>query len=175
MKELFEAGVDSFKIEGRVKSSYYVAVVTGVYRQAVDCLADCPERFEVLLPQWLEELKTVSHRQYTGGFIEGKPTASDHRYDTSSYERLYDFVAIVNGYDEEKSCLILEQRNHFALGETLEFVPPGGVPFELKPELMYDEYGTSIEKAPHAQMTVMIPLAESVAPMTIVRRKCHGM
>ncbi len=175
LKDLAAAGVDSFKIEGRVKSSYYVAVVTGVYRKAVDCLWVCPEKFEELLPQWLEELRTVSHRQYTGGFIEGKPTAADHRYDTSAYERLYDFIAVVSGYDEEKKQLRLEQRNHFALGETLEFLPPHAAPFELRLSEMYDEFGQAIEKAPHAQMTVMIPMERPLEPMTIVRRKCHGM
>ena len=175
LKDLAAAGVDSFKIEGRVKSSYYVAVVTGVYRKAVDCLYDCPEQFEEHLPQWLEELRTVSHRQYTGGFIEGKPTAADHRYDTSAYERLYDFVAVVRGFDAQKQQLILEQRNHFAIGETLEFVPPGGEPFEICLKEMVDEFGEGIEKAPHAQMTVMIPGNGPVEPMTIVRRKCHGV
>lgn len=175
LRELAEAGVDSFKIEGRVKSSYYVAVVTGVYRKAVDCLYECPERFEEQLPLWLEELRTVSHRQYTGGFIEGKPTAADHRYETSAYERLYDFVAVVRGFDAEKKQLILEQRNHFALGETLEFVPPKGEPFEIPVTEMYDEFGVSIDKAPHAQMTVTVPAKRSAEPMTIVRRKCHGM
>ena len=175
LRELAEAGVDSFKIEGRVKSSYYVAVVTGVYRKAVDCLYECPERFEEQLPLWLEELRTVSHRQYTGGFIEGKPTAADHRYETSTYERLYDFVAVVRDYDAEKQQLVLEQRNHFALGEILEFVPPKGEPFEIRLTEMYDEFGASIDKAPHAQMTVTVPAKQPTEPMTIVRRKCHGM
>lgn len=175
LKDLAAAGVDSFKIEGRVKSSYYVAVVTGVYRKAVDCLWSCPEKFEEFLPQWLEELRTVSHRQYTGGFIEGKPTAADHRYETSAYERLYDFIAVVSGYDEQKKQLRMEQRNHFALGETLEFLPPNAAPFELRLSGMYDEFGQAIEKAPHAQMTVMIPMERPLELMTIVRRKCHGM
>lgn len=175
LKELAEAGVDSFKIEGRVKSSYYVAIVTRVYRQAVDCLCSCPERFEKCLPQWLDELKTVSHRQYTDGFIHGKPTAADHRYDTSAYERLYDFVAVVRDYDAQHHRLILEQRNHFAIGETVELVPPEGEPFELCLRELYDEFDQAIEKAPHAQMTVKVPFEKPVMPMTIVRRKCDGM
>lgn len=175
LPQLYDIGIDSFKIEGRVKSSYYVAVVTGVYREAVDCLVDEPECFEERLPQWLEELCTVSHRQYTGGFIERKPTAEDHRYETSSYERLYDFVAIVKGYDEKKQVLILEQRNHFAVGETLEFVPPKGTPFVVKVKELFDEEDHLIAKAPHAQMTVKLPWNRSLPALTIVRRKCHGM
>lgn len=174
LPELYRIGIDSFKIEGRVKTSYYVAVVSGVYREAVDCLYDCPEEFEKRLPQWLKELQTVSHRQYTGGFIERKPTSEDHRYDTSAYERLYDFIAIVKGYDAEKKMVILEQRNHFKSGETLEFVPPGETPAEIGTDVMYDEFMQKIDKAPHAQMTVYVPSETEFPPMTIVRRKCHG-
>ena len=174
LPQLYDIGINSFKIEGRVKSSYYVAVVTGVYRAAVDCLAEEPEVFEERLPQWLEELRTVSHRQYTGGFIERKPTGADHRYETSAYERLYDFVAIVKGYDEEKQMLILEQRNHFAVGEALEFVPAKGMPFVLNAEALFDEEDQPIAKAPHAQMTVKLPWQQPLPPFTIVRRKCHG-
>lgn len=173
LPELYRIGIDSFKIEGRVKTSYYVAVVTGVYRAAVDCLWECPDEFEKRLPGWLEELKTVSHRQYTGGFIQGKPTATDHRYDTSAYERLYDFVAIVTDYDEENGEILLEQRNHFALGETIEFAPPGELPFAVTPTVLYNEEREPIQRAPHAQMTVRIPLERKVPPLTIVRRKCH--
>lgn len=174
LPELSRLGIDSFKIEGRVKTLYYVAVVTGVYRAAVDCLWECPEEFENRLPGWLEELKTVSHRQYTGGFIEGKPTAADHRYDTSAYERLYDFIAVVRDYDDSTGELILEQRNAFALGETIEFAPPGETPFAVTPKVLYNEDGEPIERAPHAQMTVRIPMERKVPPLTIVRRKCHG-
>lgn len=173
LPQLYEIGIDSFKIEGRVKSSYYVAVVTGVYRAAVDCLAECPKEFEKRLPLWLDELRTVSHRQYTGGFIERKPTSEDHRYDTSAYERLYDFVAIVRSYDDETKTLCLEQRNHFAAGELLEFVPPCGDPVVILAKDLRNEDNEPIEKAPHAQMTVYLPSEISLPPMTIVRRKCH--
>lgn len=174
LPSLFAAGIDSFKIEGRVKSSYYVAIVTKVYRNALDCLYETPEKFSAMLPRWEEELRTVSHRQYTCGFIAQKPQGEDHRYDTSAYVRHHDFVAVVNGYDEKKQMLVLEQRNHFTVGELLELVFPQGETVTVTPKALFNEDGESIEKAPHAQMTVYLPYETPVEPMTIVRRKRNG-
>lgn len=174
LPDLCDVGIDSCKIEGRVKSSYYVAVVTKVYREAVDCLFDEPDRFRERLPFWQEELKTVSHRAYTIGFLAGKPQGEDYRYNTGGYERRYDFVAIVKGYDEERKMVCLEQRNHFGVGETVEFVFPRGQSISLTVAALYDGQGSAIEKAPHAQMTVYLPYATPIEPMTILRRKKNG-
>lgn len=173
--ELMDIGVDSLKIEGRVKSVYYVAVVTSVYRDAVDTYFRSKEEFYSRLPHWLEELKTVSHRQYTEGFIKRKPTQEDHRYDSSGYERLYDFVAVVSGYDELNHQLILEQRNHFARGEKLEFFLPDGKVLNYRADMFYDEEQKEILSAPHAQMTVFLPWNDLMipGPLTIVRRKIN--
>lgn len=171
LPQLTEIGMDSLKIEGRVKTIYYVAVVTKVYREALDCLKNNPEVFASLLPAWQEELRTVSHRQYSHGFLDGKPQSSDHRYDTSAYERAYDFVGIVTGYDETKQCLITEQRNHFKTDELLEFLPPTGEPIEYRVKEMMDEDGVPISVAPHAQMQVLLPYSQKLPEMTVVRRK----
>lgn len=174
LPDLCKAGIDSFKIEGRVKSSYYVAVVTKVYREAIDCLMETPEKFSEKLPFWQDELKTVSHRQYTTGFLTGKPQGKDHRYDTGGYERHYDFVAVVKGYDVQRKMVRLEQRNHFCVGEELELVFPKGKNIPLTVTALYNEAGEAIEKAPHAQMTVYLPYETSIEPMTILRRKRNG-
>lgn len=174
LPDLCAAGIDALKIEGRVKSSYYVAVVTKVYRAAIDCLNETPEKFYDLLPSWQAELETVSHRAYTTGFLMGKPQGKDHRYDTGGYERLYDFVAVVRSYDARRKMICLEQRNHFGVGETLEFVFPQGKNLSLTVTALYDETGAAIEKAPHAQMTVYLPYNRVIEPMTILRRKKNG-
>lgn len=174
LPDLWDSGIDALKIEGRVKSSYYVAVVTKVYRAAIDCLEETPEKFRDMLPFWQEELETVSHRAYTTGFLAGKPQGQDHRYDTGGYERLYDFVAVVRGYDEGRNMICLEQRNHFGVGETLEFVFPQGENLSLTVTALYDEKGAAIVKAPHAQMTVYLPYATPMEPLTILRRKKNG-
>ena len=171
LPELVKAGVDSLKIEGRVKSAYYAAVVTGVYRRAVDDLFEDEEAFRARIPAYMAELETVSHRRYFPGFLPGRPDEGGYRYDTSAYVRRYDFIAVVKGYDEEKGRVLLEQRNHFRRGETAEFVPAGEAPCALKLESLFDEEGTAIEKAPHAQMTVAVPSPRRFPPLTVVRRK----
>ncbi len=174
LPELIDAGIDSLKIEGRVKSLYYTAVVTDVYRRALDDLFADKARFEQNLPDYMEALCSVSHRQYCSGFLTGPPDADAQRYETSAYVRRYDFIALVKGYDAEKGRLLLEQRNHFAAGEELEIVSPGAPPRKWKPEHLYDEEGGVISAAPHAQMRVAADCAEAFPAMSIVRRKRSG-
>ena len=101
--ELIKAGIKSFKIEGRVKSSYYVATVVRSYRMAIDEYYKNPEEYK-FNEKWLEEIKKASHRDFTTGFYFGKPTSEAQVYTSSSYIRGYDFVGLVLDYDEEKNC-----------------------------------------------------------------------
>lgn len=171
--KLTDIGIDSLKIEGRVKSSYYVAVVTKVYREAIDTAFEDRQEFKRLLPHWEDELKTVSHRQYTNGFFQGKPKAEDHGYESSGYVREYDFVAVVKGYDSEKGCLILEQRNNFRVGDNIQLLTP--VPCDKAEDMtvnaLYDQEYQPIEVAPHPQMRVYLPYPRSLPEYTVVRRK----
>lgn len=173
LPDFLEMGIDSLKIEGRMKSPYYVAVTTKVYREAIDTAAESLELFAKKLPSWQAELAKISHRQYCQGFLEGPPQSKDHRYNTSSYVKTYDFIAVVRGYDQGKKCLILEQRNHFRVGEVLEVLVPEGENSSLVVEHMYNEEGIAIEKAPHAQMTVYLPSEKPLPIMSILRREQH--
>ena len=175
LPELVDAGVDALKIEGRVKSLYYTAVVTDVYRRALDDLFDAEDRFRENLPAYMEALRSVSHRQYCSGFLTGPPDADAQRYETSAYERRYDFIGVVKGYDAAKKRLLLEQRNHFAAGEEAEIVSPGEPPRKIKLSRLYDEEGLPIETAPHAKMRVSVDCDEPFLPMSIVRRKRSGV
>lgn len=155
--ELIKSGIYSLKIEGRVKSSFYVATVVKAYRDAIDAYydngADDSER-------WFQEVAKVSNRDFTTGFFFHKPNEKDHNYGTSSYIRNYEFIGIVKGYDSEKKQVIIEQRNRFKVGDSIEILPPKGPVSEFILNEMFDFEGNSIDIAPHAQMEVRIPMNE---------------
>jgi putative protease len=168
--ELIENGIYSLKIEGRMKSSYYVATVIKAYRQAIDSYLENPKGY-VFKKEWLEEIAKASHRDYTTGFYFGKPGASDHLYESSTYIREYDFVGLVVGYDAQTKVATVEQRNKIFVGDEVEVVPPKGEYFKQKIEWMKNEAGELIEDAPHAQMIVTMPVDRLVELYTIIRRK----
>ena len=164
--ELIEAGVSSFKIEGRVKSEYYVATITKAYRDAIDAYFD-GKGFEA---KFAEELTKVSHREYTKGFFFGKPDANQQLYTTNSYVRDFDLVGVVDGYDEEKKMLVVTQRNKFFAGDELEILMPGEDFKTIKVEKMFDENMNEIESCPHATMRLYIPCEFKCPEYSILRK-----
>jgi len=152
--ELISSGVSSLKIEGRVKSAFYVATVVKAYRDAIDAYYNNQPFDE----KWFEEIGTVSNRDFTTGFFFGKPGPNDHNYSTSSYIRNYNFVGIVKGYDSVKQMVIIEQRNRFKVGDKVEVMPPVGPVTQFVVNEMFDEAGNTIAAAPHPQMEVRIPM-----------------
>lgn len=124
--ELIEAGVDSFKIEGRVKSEYYVATVINQYRRAIDDYYEDIERYNYNRDNniYLEEIEKVSHRDFTTAFFFGDVKEASLTYDNSSYIRLYDFVAKVLDYDEDKKLMKVQERNKFSIGDEVEIFGP---------------------------------------------------
>lgn len=154
--ELIGSGVSSLKIEGRVKSAFYVATVVKAYREAIDAYySDKPYEFR---EEWFEEIAKVSNRDFTTGFFFKKPGAMDHNYETSSYIRNYDFVGIVKGYDNDNGLVLVEQRNRFKAGDILEVMPPEGPVTKVTVTEMYDGEGNSISVAPHPQMEIRLPM-----------------
>ncbi len=168
--QLIAAGIFSFKIEGRMKSSFYVATVVSAYRKAIDAYMADPENY-TFDPQWLVELSKASHREYTTGFYFNKTTEKDQIYHTSSYIREYDFVGMVMEYDKVTGIAKIEQRNRMIVGDEIEVVIPGKDYFIQTIEAMKNEEGESIRTAPHAQMTVYMPMQQEVLPFTILRKK----
>ena len=165
---LAEAGISSFKIEGRAKAAYYVAVTTNAYRMALDgwkasgCATDYqPEDWIV------EELNTVSHRPYGTGFYFGQP-----HQDTRSggYIREYEVVAVAKEWQD--GIQHLEQRNRFFAGETLSVLSPGQPLRQIATDGLMDGEGNPIEVAPHPTMALQVPLAEPLLPGSILRHKC---
>lgn len=167
--ELIKAGVDTFKIEGRMKSVHYVATVVSAYRKALDAYYTKPEEYR-LDPRWYKELTKVSHRDYTTGFLFGKPKSTEHNYEDSSYLRHYDFVGLVKDYNKETGWAIVEQRNNFKAGDSLEFYGPETNAFSEVLEEMTDEHNQPLETAPHPQQIVRIKVKKVVRPWDLIRR-----
>lgn len=168
--ELVQAGIYSFKIEGRMKSSFYVATVVSAYRKAIDAYLAEPENYK-FDPEWLAELSKASHREYTTGFYFNKTSGDDQIYNTSSYIREYDFVGMVLEYDKATGIAKIEQRNRMIVGDEIEVVSPRKDYFIQTIKSMENEDRESIRTAPHAQMTVYMPMEQEVGPYTILRRK----
>ena len=169
LPEVMACGVDSLKIEGRMKSVHYAASVTKAYRAAIDSYVKDPQNF-VVRQEWREELAKVSHRPYTTGFAFGRPTAEDQVYGTSSYEQNSDFVGLVRDYDAATGYALVEQRNNMKCGQELEIFPPQGDGWRQELRDMQDEDGEPITVAPHPQQLVHIRMARPVEPWTILRR-----
>ncbi|AFA47780.1 peptidase U32 family protein [Acetobacterium woodii] len=168
--QLMIAGVNSFKIEGRMKSLYYVATVVSAYRSAIDYCCANPTVTH-LEDGYYEELTKVSHRNYTKGFFNGKTTAADQNYGTSSYTRNYDFVGLVLAYDEQTRMALIEQRNKVSIGDEIEIMIPGKGFFKQKIEAMTDQSGKAIESTPHPKMQYYLLMKEPVKPMDLLRKK----
>lgn len=168
--ELIDAGIKSFKIEGRVKSSYYVATVIRSYRMAIDEYLRDPENYS-FNEEWLNEIKKASYRDFTTGFYFNKPTGKDQVYTSSSYIRNYEYVGLVLDYDDESKLATVEQRNRMFIGDEVEVFGPGKEYFSQIIEKMYDEEGNEIEVAPHPQQVVKIPMKEPVKSWYIIRKK----
>ena len=168
LDEVVASGIDSLKIEGRMKSVHYVASVVKAYRMALDaCLTGKPY---AVREEWRMELEKVSHRAYTAGFFFGRTTEADQIYGSSSYEQSSDFVGLVRAYDEERCLATVEQRNHMKLGQEIEVFQPVGAPFRQELIEMWDEDGQEIAAAPHPQQIVRIRMAQPVEVNSILRR-----
>ena len=169
LPEVMACGVDSLKIEGRMKSVHYAASVTKAYRAAIDSYVKEPQNFAVR-QEWREELAKVSHRPYTTGFAFGRPAAEDQVYGTSSYEQNSDFVGLVRDYDAATGYALVEQRNNMKCGQELEIFPPEGEGGRQELRDMLDEDGEPSTVAPQPQQLGHIRMARPVEPWTILRR-----
>lgn len=168
--ELIKSGIKSLKIEGRVKSSYYVATVVRSYRMALDEYYRNPAEYK-FNEKWLDEIKKASYRDFTTGFYFGKPTEEAQVYTSSSYIRGYDFVGLVLDYDKESRIATVEQRNRMYVGDEIEVFGPNKDYFTQTISKMWDEEGNEIEVAPHPQQIVKIYMEQAVDKMDIFRKR----
>ena len=170
LPDLYDAGLCSLKIEGRMKSVHYVATVVKVYRQALDAYERDPEHFRVL-PEWVEELEKISHRPYTRGFSVSRPTEADQVYSHSSNTQTHEFIGLVRSYDAERKLAWIEQRNHFKVGQTVEFLQPKGRLVRCAVRRILDEDGQDLDAARHAQQVVAVPVDEPLEAYSMMRRE----
>jgi putative protease len=168
--ELIDAGVTSFKIEGRMKSSFYVSTIVRAYRMALDSYLSSPKSY-VFRKRWLDEVNKVSNRSFTTGFFFDKPDHESQNYGTSSYIRTSDFVGVVLSYNEREKTAVIEQRNRILNGDHIEIIQPNGSDFALTVNDMRDMDGNIIDSAPHPQMKLTMKVPEPVQENSILRKK----
>ena len=167
--QIFDAGITSLKIEGRMKTAYYVATTVRAYRMALDEYYKDPENWK-FNPMWLEELKKGSHRDYSTGFFLNRPDENSNNYKSASYIRNYDFIGLVRGYDSESGLYIVEQRNKMSIGDKIEVIGPYKETMFTTIEEMYDEEGNPIESAPHARQIVKMKVGLELKENYILRK-----
>lgn len=167
--KLVFAGIDSFKIEGRMKSSFYVGTVVSVYRKAIDKFMKDPYHFEPE-EEWLIEIAKCSHRSYTTNFYFGKPNQNDYKYESSQYVREYDFVGIVKEVLDDNTAIV-EQRNRFYKGDVVEVLQPDGSFFEQKIDFIENEEGEQLDVCPHPQMRVKIKFNRPISQYAMLRKR----
>ena len=168
--KLIEAGITSLKIEGRVKSEYYLATIIRTYRMAIDSYYADPENYE-FDPYLLEEVKKVSHRDFTTGFYFGQANQDSQVYETNSYIRGYDFIGLVLEYDEKTKIATVEQRNRIFKGEEIEIFGPGIRQIDQTITEMYDKNDKEIEVANRALQIFKIKVDEKIQPGYMIRRR----
>lgn len=170
LPQLVEAGVDSFKVEGRMKSPLYVAAVASVYRQALDEYEKNQQAYSTeLLETWMDALNLVASRPFTNGFIEGEsPQIQD--VDRDQMPARADFCGVVQDYDQVNKLVEVEQRANFGPGEPLQFMLPDGQVIDLALKELYDEHGNQLDRARHARQHIKFPCETHIPSGSILRR-----
>ena len=168
--DLIDAGIDSLKIEGRMKTALYVATVARTYRKALDDYAESPEKYKANMPWYLDQISNCTYRQFTTGFFYGKPTEETQIYDNNTYVKEYTYLGIV-GEKNEQGWYKTEQRNKFSVGEMIEVMKPDGRNVEVIVKAIYDEDGNPMESCPHPKQTLYIDLGMELDQYDILRRK----
>ena len=168
--DLIEAGIDSFKIEGRMKTALYVATVARTYRKAIDDYLKDPALYQKHMPWYQEQISNCTYRQFTTGFFYGKPSEEAQIYDSNTYIKEYTYLGIV-GERNESGCYRISQRNKFSVGEVIEVMKPDGENVEVTVKSIQDEEGNFMESAPHPQQILYINLGTELEMYDILRRK----
>lgn len=167
--EMIEAGIDSFKIEGRMKTALYVATVARTYRKALDDYQQNPALYQANMDWYRAEIGKCTYREFTTGFYFGKADVSAQIYDNNTYIKNYTYLGTVETVREDGYCRIT-QKNKFSVGEVIEVMKPDGQNLEVTVQAIFDEDGHSMESAPHPKQMLWVDLGVAVAPYDILRR-----
>ena len=177
LPELLEAGIDSLKIEGRMKTALYVATVARTYRKAIDDYLQSEECYRQNLDWYREEIAKCTYRQFTTGFYFGKPDQNTQIYDSNTYINEYIYLGIVDTVKEQNFaeggavCARIEQRNKFSVGDTIEIMKPDGTNVEVTVQALYTEEGEAVESAPHPKQVLWVKLSEAPEAYDLLRVK----
>lgn len=167
--ELIDAGVDSLKIEGRMKTALYVATVARTYRKAIDDYKKDPELYRQNMPWYLDQISNCTYRQFTTGFFFGKPNEDSQIYDNNTYVKEYTYLGIIG--EERDGTYCIEQRNKFTVGEKIEVMKPNGDNIEVVVKRILTEDGVEQESAPHPKQVLYVDLGIKVDKYDILRRQ----
>ncbi|MDO4554794.1 MAG: U32 family peptidase [Lachnospiraceae bacterium] len=168
--EMIEAGIDSFKIEGRMKTALYVACVARTYRQAIDDYKKSPELYLSRMDYYRSEIAKCTYRQFTTGFYFGPTDEEAQIYDQNTYVKEYTYIGIVEGHNEDGDAYLM-QRNKFSVGETIEVMNPDGENLYLTVKRILDEDGNEMESAPHPKQMLYVDFGEKIPEGWLLRRK----
>ena len=167
--ELIESGVDSLKIEGRMKTALYVATVARTYRKAIDDYKKDPDLYRQNMPWYLDQISNCTYRQFTTGFFFGKPNEDSQIYDNNTYVKEYTYLGIIG--EERDGTYRIEQRNKFSVGEKIEVMKPNGDNVEVVVKRILTEDGVEQESAPHPKQVLYVDLGIAVDKYDILRRQ----
>ena len=168
--EMIDAGIDSFKIEGRMKTALYVATVARTYRKAIDDYLEDPEKYKANMEWYKEEIGKCTYREFTTGFYFGKPTSETQIYDSNTYVKNYIYLGTVEERDARGFAKI-EQKNKFSVGETIEVMIPDGTNKEVIVKAIEDEDGRPMESAPHPKQMIYVDFGEEIKEGYLLRRR----
>lgn len=171
--DLVDAGIDSFKVEGRMKTALYVAAVARTYRQAIDDYYASPEQYKARKEYYMDEISKCTYRQYTTGFFYGKTTQESQIYDDNTYERKYIYLGLIQSVTED-GYGVIEQRNKFCVGDEIEIMRPDGKDCLVQVKAMRDEWGNPIESCPHPQQRVEVQFSQLPQVMDLLRVADHS-
>lgn len=169
MDDLMESGIDSFKIEGRMKTALYVATVARTYRKAMDDYMESPEKYRENMSWYEDQISNCTYRQFTTGFFYGKPDENTQIYDSNTYVKEYTYLGYVEDTDERGYAQIT-QRNKFSVGEQIEIMKPDGRNIAVTVNAIYDEEGRAVESAPHPQQKLFVDLETEIDKYDLLRR-----
>ncbi len=169
--QIIDSGINSFKIEGRMKTAYYTAVCVKAYREAIDDYLQDKALYESKKEYYLSELKKSSHREFITGFYENQPDENAQQYGDNSYIRNFDFVGVVLDYDKETKIATVQQRNKFVRGEKLEIFRAKGANEDCIVGEMFDEEGNLVEEAPHPKQVLKMKIENEVKKYDMLRKE----
>ena len=169
MDDVLTSGIDSLKIEGRMKTALYVATVARTYRKAIDDYLEDPAKYQANMSWYQEQIAGCTYRKFTTGFFYGKPNQEAQIYDNNTYEKGYTYLGFAEAIDE-RGYVQITQRNKFTVGETIEIMKPDGANVVVPVKAIYDEEGNSAESAPHPQQKLFVDLGGGVQVYDILRR-----